>query len=181
MRKSILIALLFASIALSAQDTTNQLSIKGAPATPWVRQVGRIPVFEKYDALAPMLSQNNDTTYVINFWATWCKPCVQEMPYFEQLHREYRDQKVRIIMVSLDFSRQLESRLLPFVTDRQLELEVVALTDHNYNSWIDLVSPEWSGAIPITVIRKGEESRLVLQEFSGYEELDEIVKSFVNL
>ena len=181
MRKTIFIALLFAAIASSAQDTLDQLSIKGVPATPWARQVGHIPVFEKYEALAPMLSQDNDTTYVINFWATWCKPCVQEMPYFEQLQREYRDQKIRIIMVSLDFSRQLESRLLPFVTDRKLELEVVALTDSNYNNWIDLVSPEWSGAIPVTLIRKGDKRHLALQEFSDYDELEEIVKGFVNL
>ncbi len=168
------------SLGAGAQDTAGQLTAKGAPAAA-VRRVGHIAVYEKFDALAPLLTQNNDTTYVINFWATWCKPCVQEMPYFEQLHQEYQGKKVKVILVSLDFSRQLESKLLPFVTDRKLQPEVVALTDSNYNAWIDMVTPEWSGAIPITIVRKGDQKHLILQELEDYEELDTIVKKFVNL
>ncbi len=180
MRKILFGCFVLLSLGAAAQDTTNQLTPKGLPAAS-IRRVGHIPVYDKFDAFAPLLTQDNDTTYVVNFWATWCKPCIQEMPYFEQLHREYRDQKVKIILVSLDFSRQLESKLLPFVTDRRLEPEVVALIDSNYNAWIDLVSPDWSGAIPITIVRKGEQKRLILQELEDYEELESIVKAFINL
>jgi thiol-disulfide isomerase/thioredoxin len=143
--------------------------------------VGHIPVFDKFESLAPLLRQANDTTYVINFWATWCKPCVQEMPYFEAIHDKYAKQKVKVILVSLDFSRQLESKLLPFVRDRQLKPMVIALTDSNYNAWIDQVSPEWSGAIPITIIRKGKQQQVVLREFENEAELDTIVKDFINI
>lgn len=168
---------LFAAF-LQAQDSTSTLTAKGLPA---MRRVGHIAVYEKYDALAPVLQQNNDTTYVINFWATWCKPCIEEMPYFEQLHQNYANKKVKVILVSLDFSRQLESKLLPFIADRKLQPEVIALTDSKYNEWIDKISPEWSGAIPITIVRKGNERRLVLEEMPDYESLESIVKHFINL
>ena len=103
------------------------------------------------------------------------------MPYFEQLHQNYANKKVKVILVSLDFSRQLESKLLPFIADRKLQPEVIALTDSKYNEWIDKISPEWSGAIPITIVRKGNERRLVLEEMPDYESLESIVKHFINL
>jgi len=178
MRTLLLFAFCFLAAFLQAQDSTSTLTAKGLPA---MRRVGHIAVYEKYDALAPALQQNNDTTYVINFWATWCKPCIEEMPYFEQLHEQYREKKVKVILVSLDFSRQLESKLLPFIADRKLQPEVIALTDNKYNEWIDKISPEWSGAIPITIVRKGNERRLVLEELPDYESLESIVKHFINL
>ncbi len=143
------------------------------------RLVGNIPVYEKFDDLNPRLSVQNDTTYVINFWATWCKPCVQELPYFEQLHTAYNGKKVKVILVSLDFSRQLESKLLPFVQERQLKPEVIALIDSDYNAWIDRISPDWSGAIPVTIVRKGQQKKVILEELPDYEMLDQLVKSFV--
>jgi thiol-disulfide isomerase/thioredoxin len=149
-----------------------------APASAYV---GPIPVYDKFETLAPLLNKANDTTYVINFWATWCKPCVQEMPYFEAVHVKYAKQKVKVILVSLDFSRQLESKLLPFVQERGLKPEVIALTDSNYNTWIDKVSPEWSGAIPITIIRKGKNQQVVLREFENEAELEDLVKEYINL
>lgn len=178
MRTNIFFAFcLFASV-VQAQERSSDLSAKGLPA---IRQVGHVAVYEKYDDLAPVLHQNNDTTYVINFWATWCKPCIEEMPYFEQLHRQYGNKKVKVMLISLDFSRQLESKLLPFIADRQLQPQVIALTDSKYNEWIDKISPEWSGAIPITIVRKGNERRLVLEELPDYESLESIVKHFINL
>lgn len=153
-------------------------AVKGSGQNP-PRLVGNIPVYEKFDDLNPRISIQNDTTYVINFWATWCKPCVQELPYFEQLHTAYDGKKVKVILVSLDFSRQLESKLLPFVQERQLKPEVIALIDSDYNAWIDRISPDWSGAIPVTIVRKGQQKKVLLEELPDYEMLDQLVKSFV--
>ncbi len=173
--------LLAAPLTATAQEPASDLTIKGVQAPAPARMLGQIPVYDKFDALAPQLNLHNDTTYVINFWATWCKPCVQEMPYFEQLHQAYRNQKVKVLLVSLDFARQLESKLVPFVAERNIQSQVIALTDNNYNTWIDQVSSQWSGAIPITIVRKGPHKHLILQELGDYEELETIVKTFVNL
>ncbi len=133
--------------------------------------------FDTFDELAPIFKKQNDTTYVINFWATWCKPCVEELPYFESLHEATGSQPIKVILVSLDFPKQIESRLLPFIEKRKLKSEVVVLLDPKANSWIDRVSPEWSGAIPATVIYRNDDYHFMEHTFSSYDELkDEVVK-----
>lgn len=132
------------------------------------------PVYENFDAIAPLFEQQDDRTYVINFWATWCQPCVEEMPYFEQLAREM-DDEIQLVMVSLDFQRDISTKLKRFVEERQLDLPVVALADADYDSWIDRVNPEWGGAIPVTVIYRGDERYFHTEKFVDYAELVEAV------
>ena len=58
-----------------------------------------------FDQLESFLSSNTDKTLVVNFWATWCKPCIKELPYFEAIQSKYKGD-VRVVLVSLDFFRQ---------------------------------------------------------------------------
>jgi thiol-disulfide isomerase/thioredoxin len=105
-----------------------------------------------FSKLEPMLNKNTDTVYIINFWATWCAPCVKEFPHFDEAARVYSDKKVKFLMVSLDFPNQLEKSLIPFVKSRTNLLPVVLLDDPNQNEWINKVNPAWSGALPATFI-----------------------------
>lgn len=107
-------------------------------------------------------------TLVINFWATWCKPCVEEIPFFEQLADET---DARIIMVSLDFKKDVATKLKKFLAQRDLKLPVIALADGDYNAWIDRVDPSWGGAIPVTLIRRGDQQRFHASKFADYDEL----------
>lgn len=134
-----------------------------------------IPVYPKFDDIAPLLAQHSDTTYIINFWATWCKPCVEELPYFIELSKKYANQPVRILLISLDFPAQLQSRLVPFVEEREIKPLVAVLLDGKYNDWIDRVSPEWSGAIPATLIYKGSGRHFVGEAVHSLEELEKEV------
>lgn len=110
-----------------------------------------------FEQLEPRLHMNNDTTYVINFWATWCIPCRKELPYFEQIHLESKDLgKTKVLLVSLDFSSKIESSLLPFLAKNKITAPVVLLSDPNSNSWINKIDPSWSGALPATIIYKGK-------------------------
>ncbi len=110
----------------------------------------------KFDHLEALFHQDNDTTYIINFWATWCMPCVKELPHFEELNEKYSQEKVRMILVSLDFADQLNSRLAPFVEKKGIDSEVILLDDPDANSWIPKVDRNWSGALPATYIYKKE-------------------------
>jgi len=76
---------------------------------------------------ANVLNNEDDKTYVINFWATWCAPCVKELPYFEQLNAEYHDKNVEVVLVSLDFPKLFESKLKPFIVKNDLQSQVIAL------------------------------------------------------
>ncbi|WP_020571506.1 TlpA family protein disulfide reductase [Neolewinella persica] len=127
------------------------------------------PVYTSFDEVAPLFEQvGDDETLVINFWATWCQPCVEELPYFEQLARET---DVRIVMVSLDFKKDVATKLKKFVEERQMKLPVIALADGDYNAWIDRVDPSWGGAIPVTLILRGNERRFHDTKFDDYDEL----------
>jgi thiol-disulfide isomerase/thioredoxin len=135
-----------------------------------------IPVYEDFSSIEPLFHRDNDTTYVINFWATWCAPCIKELPYFEQLIQDSKGRKMQVVLISLDFPRQLEGKLLPFVAERQLEGHVAALTDGRFNDWIDKVSPEWGGAIPATLVYNAERSEFLGKAVKSMDELQAAVQ-----
>src|SRR6476469_2154954 len=72
----------------------------------------------KFADLQQRLSRQNDTTYVVNFWATWCAPCIKELPLFEQLGTAQAGKKVKVLLVSLDYASQLDKKVRPFVLKR---------------------------------------------------------------
>jgi thiol-disulfide isomerase/thioredoxin len=122
------------------------------------------------DALKALTYTMNDTTYVVNFWATWCSPCVKEIGYFEELHRQSESAYVKVILVSLDFPNQIDRRVIPFLKEKEITADVLLMTDLDYNSWIDQIDPSWSGAIPATLIyNKG--TRIFLEQELTRDEL----------
>ncbi len=137
-------------------------------------------IFDTFEEFDYLLHQENDTTYVINFWATWCKPCVAELPYFEELHQKYKNQKVKVILVSLDFKKSLDKHLYPFLKKNQLQSEVVLLADSKTNNWIDKVEPTWDGAIPVSIIYKGKNRKFIGSDVENFTELEDILKSILN-
>jgi len=122
-----------------------------------------------------LLSKQNDTTYVVNFWATWCRPCVAELPYFEQLNNNFKSEKLKVILVSLDFETELEQRVKPFLSKKGIQSDVYLLNEPDANTWINKVSPQWSGAIPATVIYRNNDYSFYEKSFH-YQELDSLVK-----
>lgn len=140
-----------------------------------------IPIIT-FDSLEKYLKPNNDTIYVINFWATWCKPCVEELPNFEKLHSTYKDKKVKVMLVSLDFKSNYKSRLVPFVEKNKLQSEVILLDTKGNNDFIDKVSPTWQGTIPATTFVQGSSNtnKFFERQFT-YEQLEDIVKPLIKM
>ncbi len=129
-----------------------------------------------FDALDQhWLTRNDDKVYVVNFWATWCAPCVKELPAFEQLQAKYADRGVKVLLVSLDFPGHLESRLKPFLQQMNIQSEVVLLDDPDANRWIPLVDESWQGAIPATVVYTKDYRAFHQREFT-FEQLEAVIK-----
>lgn len=118
----------------------------------------------KWSALESLLNSNTDTTYIVNFWATWCGPCVEELPYFEQLNRNFASQKVRIVLVSMDFVKDKDKRVVPFVERMKLKNTVWLLNEPDANSWIDRIDPSWSGGLPATLILNATQKKRAFYE-----------------
>jgi len=140
-----------------------------------------VKVYKKFDDLAPLLNIQNDTTYVINFWATWCGPCVKELPYFEAITENYKSQPVKVILVSLDMEKQISSKLIPFLNKKKIRSEVVLLADGKANKWIDRVDPSWSGAIPITLVVSGGHRKFYEKEFHSEKEIEDIISPYYKI
>ena len=130
-----------------------------------------------FDGLQKYLSATDDKTYVVNFWATWCAPCVKELPYFEKLNTLYSED-VKVILVSLDFPSKYETKLKPYIKNENLQSKVVALNDVDSNTWIPKVDESWTGAIPATVIFNKKKRKFYEKSFD-YQELEFEVKQFL--
>jgi len=124
------------------------------------------------------LNKKDETTYVINFWATWCLPCVKELPYFEKLNQNYKDKNVKVILVSLDMPKKIESNLIPFMIKKKLQTEVIHLDDPDANAWIEKVASNWSGAIPATVMYNATYRKFYERSFT-YMELENELKTII--
>lgn len=131
-----------------------------------------------FDGLQKYLETTTNKTFVVNFWATWCAPCIKELPYFEQLNSNYGNKKVEVILVSLDFPKKYDSNLKPFIEKHNLKSKVIALNDPDSNRWIPEVSEDWSGAIPATLIYNKDKRQFYEKSFT-YDELEKEVKQFI--
>lgn len=108
--------------------------------------------------LQEMYFRNNDTTYVVNFWATWCGPCVMEMPALIQFYNNTRDTNIQLLLISLD-QPKYEKQVNNFIKKYQLQAPVYILEGEKDFNWLPDVDPNWHGSIPATLfinIRRGK-------------------------
>jgi thiol-disulfide isomerase/thioredoxin len=117
---------------------------------PSLEVVGQKATVIKFDQLQEILDSKSDKIQVINFWATWCAPCIKELPLLEKLNAT-NGLNAKITLINLDYADKLE-KVNEFITRKNLRSQVLLLDEIDYNSWIDKVDKSWSGAIPATLI-----------------------------
>lgn len=118
-----------------------------------------------------MISQRDDSVVVLHLWATWCKPCIEELPVYDTLATYCQGKPVRVVLLSLDFVSQREKKVLPFVERRKVLAPVAQLSGAQNTDFINGISPEWSGAIPATLVVDRSTGRRIFHEgsFSFFE------------
>ena len=129
-----------------------------------------------FDSFYSKIDLSSDVTYVVNFWATWCSPCVKELPYFESVNREYSEKNVKVILVSLDFPSQIDSKLMPYLKKNKIKSNVILLDDSKMNKWVPRVSEKWDGGIPATLIVNSSNYNFYPNPFEKEELVSEIQK-----
>jgi thiol-disulfide isomerase/thioredoxin len=108
-----------------------------------------VPVWKAADLQAVIDSAEGPT--VINFWATFCKPCIAELPHFQEVANQYQKRGLRLVLVNLDLKEAYPKTIAAFVKKRNLKSPVVFLDESNADHFVPMVDSTWSGAIPASL------------------------------
>ena len=149
-------------MSLIIQNTVNKVS--GIPLQK-VMRIAILPFFlvfviagysqgnelVKLDKLQQLIQNEQELVQVINFWATWCAPCLKELPLFEKINQDRKDVHVRLVSMDMDLDPDPE-KVRKFVARKKIQSEVIILNEKNPNLWIDKLDKNWSGALPATLV-----------------------------
>ena len=91
-----------------------------------------------------------DKPVIINFWATFCKPCVEEIPYFQKLAKKYESSGLKLLLVSLD-AEDAYQKISPFAKKYKFSAPIVFLDETNADLFCPRIDESWSGAIPASL------------------------------
>ncbi len=135
-------------------------------------QAEKVPTYN-FEEFEKQLPKEENKTYVVNFWATWCAPCVEELPIFTEL--DSKNENIEVILVSLDLPKLKDSQLIPFIKKNKISSQVILLDDPYSNVWIPKVNKDWDGAIPATLVYNTKNRKFYPHKFESYQELlDEV-------
>ena len=116
----------------------------------WGQKVDLINV----DQLYGRLKGGGDTAFVVNFWATWCGPCVNELPDFDRLGVDYKRDKLKVLLISMDYKSKRTTSVLPFIKRKGIKSEVFVLDEKDPQVYINRIDSSWSGGLPATLMWK---------------------------
>ena len=130
----------------------------------------------KYDQVETLMKKSGSNLKIFNFWATWCGPCIKELPYFESANQK---ENVEVYLVSLDFPEDAE-KVKRFVAKKNLKSTTFLLDEKNYDSYMGRVSNDWSGAIPATLFVDGNGKRYFYETPFNESELEKKISEDLN-
>jgi thiol-disulfide isomerase/thioredoxin len=130
-----------------------------------------------FDNLQKHFYNNSDTTYVVNFFASWCVPCIKELPEFKRFAENRKHTKLKLIFVSLDFKSNYKKTLYPILKKQKMKDPIYLLDEPNADKWINEIDSSWSGSIPATLIVNNKKRwKQFITEPLIYEKLNLLIK-----
>ena len=134
-----------------------------------------------YDQLAPVIHRQDSVLYVLNFWATWCAPCVKELPEFMEVNQSLNGRpNYKMILISLDNAAHMDSKVRPFLQKNHITPDVYLLDDNKrMNYWINEIAPDWSGTLPATVIVRNGKVLFFKENQLSKDELEQAIVKFL--
>ena len=110
---------------------------------------------------------------LVNFWATWCAPCVKEIPEIVKLREKYKERGLRVIAVSMDEPEELETGVRPFVTRRFPNFISYLCRESDHDKFASVVDPAWNEIMPTNFLidREGK-LKATLAGGKTYEEFE---------
>jgi thiol-disulfide isomerase/thioredoxin len=92
--------------------------------------------------------KESKTPLIVNFWATFCVPCLQEIPYFQEITEQYKSKNVSLVFVSLDMKEAYPVKVNEMAKRLKLVYPVVWLNETNADYFCPKVDTTWSGGMP---------------------------------
>jgi len=99
-----------------------------------------------------LLAQNKGNVVLINLWATWCKPCIKELPDLEKLHQKYQDQAIKVIAISIEDETKADTLVRPFWKKMELSMDNYLLQSDQPETFINHFDKIWLGMVPTSYI-----------------------------
>jgi thiol-disulfide isomerase/thioredoxin len=104
------------------------------------------------EQLTELIESRNGRILFINVWATWCIPCREEFPDLVKLASDYHDAKIDFVSISADYPDEIESKIVPFLENQQVNFPVYVQNFERQEDFINYLNKEWSGALPASFI-----------------------------
>jgi thiol-disulfide isomerase/thioredoxin len=120
------------------------------------------------------------TPLIINMWATWCIPCIEELPYFQEEAKKHEKDSLQLVLVSLDFKESFPTGIIRFMNKRKITAPVVWLDETNADYFCPKIDAKWSGAIPATLFINNKTGyRIFVEEKISHEKLKQEIKALL--
>lgn len=123
---------------------------------------------------------NTQKPVIINFWASWCKPCLEELPYFQKLVAQYASDSVQLVLVNLDMAEHYPKKLKATASRFKLKAPIYFLDETDADRFCPVVDPSWSGAIPASLLLNNQSGyRRFFEDQLSEKELDQEIKKML--
>jgi thiol-disulfide isomerase/thioredoxin len=120
------------------------------------------------------------TPLIINFWATFCKPCMEEIPHFQKLGKKYEKNGVKLLLVSLDMKDDYPGKVKAFIKNKKITTPTAWLDETNADYFCPKIDKTWSGAIPATLFINNRNSyRKFTEEPLSEERLEKEIRNIL--
>lgn len=147
--KNYIYLLLLSCILACQQPNKPQATISALEIPVDTSKLASLSEFKEFEDL---MASEKGNVVLVNIWATWCKPCVHEMPMLEKLHQNYNGKGIKIVTLSIDEVAKADSLVIPFWEEKNFSMDNYLIAHQDPGAFVNKIDPLWIGLLPTSFI-----------------------------